>query len=103
MCIRDRIKAEAFAYLFKEFSNKMITNENMKLFNGYRLVAVDLSDIVYPLNLAEENAYQEMKCSMMHLNAFFDIMNKQYIDIVIQNLHDLNETDAAVTLSLIHI
>ena len=67
---RQKIKAEAFAYLFKEFSNKMITNENMKLFNGYRLVAVDLSYIVYPLNLAEENAYQEMKCSMMHLNAF---------------------------------
>ena len=29
---------------------------------------------------------------------FFDIMNKQYIDIVIQNLHDLNKTDAAVTM-----
>lgn len=95
---RQKIKAEAFAYIFKEFSNKMITNENMKLFNGYRLVAVDGSDIVYPLNLAEANACQEMKCSMMHLNAFFDIMNKQYIDIVVQNLHDLNETDAAVTM-----
>lgn len=95
---RQKIKAEAFAYLFKEFSNKMITNENMKLFNGYRLLAVDGSSIVYPLNPAETNACQEMKCSMMHLNAFFDIMNKQYIDIVIQNLHDLNETDAAVTM-----
>ena len=95
---RQKIKAEAFAFLFKEFSNKMLTNENMKLFNGYRLVAVDGSSIVYPLNPAETNAYQEMKCSMMHLNAFFDIMNKQYIDIVIQNLHDLNKTDAAVTM-----
>ena len=95
---RQKIKTEAFAHIFKEFSSKMITAEDMKLFNGYRLVAVDGSDIVYPLNTAESNACQQMKCSMMHLNAFFDIMNKQYIDIVIQNLHELNETDAAVTM-----
>lgn len=95
---RQKIKSEAFAYIFKEFSNKMITTENMKLFNGYRLVAVDGSDIIYPLNLSESNACQETKCSIMHLNAFFDIMNRQYIDVVVQNLHELNETDAAVTM-----
>lgn len=63
---RQKIKPDAFSHIFKEFLNKMITPENMKLFYGYRLIAVDGSDIVYPLNTAETNACPQMKCSMMH-------------------------------------
>lgn len=95
---RQKIKTKAFEYIFREFSSKMNTAENMKLFNGYRLVAVDGSDIVYPLNPLDINACHETKCSIMHLNAFFDIMNKQYVDVVIQSLHESNETDAAVIM-----
>ena len=53
---RQKIKTKAFEHIFREFSSKMNTSENMRLFNGYRLVAVDGSDIVYPLNPLENNA-----------------------------------------------
>lgn len=71
---RQKLKPDAFSHIFKEFLNKMITPENIKLFYGYRLIAIDGSDIVYPLNSAEINACPQMKCYMMHLNASFDVM-----------------------------
>ena len=95
---RQKIKGEAFAYLFNEFSNNTCLR-NMKLLNGYRLLAVDGSDIVYPLNINENNSFTDMRYSVMHMNALYDVLNKQYVDVVIQNAYEENETAAAVTMT----
>ncbi len=93
---RQKIKPDAFAELFRRFS---LLQEDFSLFNGYRLLAVDGSDLILPLNSAEIHAFAESKCSMLHLNALFDIRNKQYVDVVIQGRKEMNETAAIVTMT----
>lgn len=93
---RQKIKAEAFEYLFRRFANMQ---NDVDLFEGYRLLAVDGSDVILPLNLDEPYAFPESKCSILHLNALFDIINRQYLDAVIQGKRDANETAAVVTMT----
>lgn len=93
---RQKIKPDAFAELFRRFS---LLQENFPLFNGYRLLAVDGSDLLFPLNAAEAHAFAESKCFMLHLNALFDIQSKQYVDVVIQGKKEMNETAAIVTMT----
>lgn len=93
---RQKIKPEAFFELFRRFSLK---HEEINLFREYRLLAVDGSDISLPLNPSEPFAFPESKCSMLHLNALFDIMSRQYVDAIIQGKHESNETAAIVTMT----
>ena len=93
---RQKIKVEAFEELFRRFS---LDQSEMKLFEGYRLLAVDGSDIILPLNVEEPFSFPESKCSILHLNALYDIMNKHYLDAVIQGKRDGNETGAVVTMT----
>lgn len=93
---RQKIKAEAFEELFHRFSAK---HSKPGLFDGYRLLAVDGSDIILPLNRNEASAFPEMQCSILHLNAMYDLMSKQYIDAVIQGKREENETGAVVTMT----
>ncbi len=90
---RQKIMPEAFSWLFHEFLQA--SRDAPRLFEGFQLIAVDGTDIVYPLNAAEPNAFPSMKCSMLHLNAFFDVMNKQYIDAAVGE----DETAAACTMA----
>lgn len=93
---RQKIRPEAFETLFRRFS--MDDNE-IELFEGYRLLAADGSDIVLPLNPEEPHAFPESKCSLLHLNTLFDIVNRQYIDAVIQGKREQNETSAVVAMT----
>ncbi len=93
---RQKIKPEAFEELFHRFVEEQA---DIALFEGYRLLAVDGSDIILPLNLDEPHAFPELKCSILHLNAMYDIINRQYVDAVIQGKREQNETAAAVTMA----
>lgn len=93
---RGKILPEAFRHLMIAFD--VSVNATPQLFHGYRLLAVDGSDLTLPLNLAEENAFSKSCCSLLHLNAMYDLCNRKYLDAVIQSGYAENECAAAVEM-----
>lgn len=90
---REKIKFTAFETLLKNF-NKSFYGE--KLYRGYRLIGVDGSSLsIHPDPTDADNYRQdrpEIKgFSHMHLNAFYDLLNKRYVDAFIQPGNKSNE------------
>lgn len=76
---RDKIKIDAFIDLFSQF--KPIIRKP-KLYKGFQLLAHDGSDINIPHNPEFPEAVNKSgknPCSLLHLNALFDVQNKQYV------------------------
>ena len=81
---RVKIKEEAFKYLL-DYMNKAYPCD--KTYKGYRLLAVDGSDITIPTDrndysTYERNSSQQTGFNNLHLNALYDILNsnkKAYI------------------------
>ena len=93
---RAKILPFAFQHLFYEF-NKQFAQTNF--FHGYRLYAVDGSDIHIPTIPDDHGTYYKANngskgYNLMHLNALYDIMNRRYIDAVLQDSRCENEHSA---------
>ncbi len=98
---RDKILPFAFEFLLNEF-NKCSTSK--VLYKGYRLLAIDGSDISIAPNPNEPETYfkppnTDKGYSLLHLNALYDLLNKNYIDTVIQNRRNLNEQRALIDMA----
>ena len=97
---RVKIKDEAFKYLL-DYMNKAYPCN--KTYKGYRLLAVDGSDIcMQSMKDDYENinpGYGGKPGCMVHLNALYDILNNRYLDGIIQNLRDENERLAMIQMS----
>lgn len=69
----------AFEDVLKQFINTM---NPIKLFDGYRLLAVDGSDIRTPINPNDPDSYYEQGDSkpynLYHLNALYDLLSHTY-------------------------
>ena len=90
---RVKIKQEAFKYLLN-YMNKAYPCD--KTYKGYRLLAVDGSDITIPTDkndyqTYERNGSKNAGFNNLHLNALYDILNNRYLDAVIQGLKDEDE------------
>ena len=102
---RDKLMPELFEYLFREFTTSI---DNLETYRGYRLFAVDGSDI----NVAyDKDAETYMKSdrinkdgtkqkgyNQIHLNAIYDVQNKIYVDAQLQPKPKLNERRAFVDM-----
>ena len=90
---RSKILPEAFEYLFHEFTSKLHVNQK---FHGYRLIACDGSNLTIASNpndsetCVKSNQFNTVT-NRLHLNAFYDLMNRIYVDALIQNWADYNE------------
>lgn len=93
---RHKILPEAFAYLFHDFNSRV--DFQPELYHGFRLLAIDGTDLTLNLNENENNAIPESKCSIIHANAIYDVINKVYLDVTIQGARDADERSAAVDL-----
>jgi hypothetical protein len=96
---RDKIKPEAFGEAFRMFNAKTACND-LSLFEGYRLLAIDGSDINIALNensttYFPPNNRSEKGFNQFHINALFDILNNTYTDCVIQDAPKEHEIEAA--------
>lgn len=97
---RSKILPSAFQHLFHEFNNKF---SQTNFFYGYRLLAVDGSDIHIP-NIPDDhvthyNANADSKgYNLVHLNALYDILNKRYFNAVIQDSRLENENKALISM-----
>ena len=90
---RSLISPDAFLYLFHAF-NFAVPSKN--LFEGYRLVACDGTDLNIARNSNDkENYFQsnpgEKGYNLLHLNALYDLCSKRYLDALIQPGRKENE------------
>lgn len=93
---RNKINCNAFETLFNNFNS--LCNEQ-KLFKGYRLLAIDGSDLHTPTNKNEQDSYYagtngQKPYNLLHLNAMYDLMSNIYVDALIQGSLSANEYKA---------
>lgn len=108
---RDKLLPEALEYIFKEFNYQC---EDKLLYEGYNLYAIDGSTLNIATTPNDEDTYIKPKrtkktlkkgyedirgYNQLHLNALYDLMNKTYVDTLIQPIHNINERVAAVTMA----
>ena len=91
---RDKLLPDALAYLLHEFNSVC---SDTKLYNGYRLFAVDGSTMTYN-GSPDDDTYMPKSgngVNQYHVNAMYDLLNKTYADIIIQPKPNANEPQAA--------
>lgn len=97
---RSKLKPEAMEYLYHTYTN---TASALKTFNGYRLLAVDGSDLHIPSNPNDVDSYYPGSCgqnhyNLLHLNALFDLENRIYLDALVQKSRCANEHRALTSM-----
>lgn len=93
---RSKILTKAYEDIFYSFTQ---TCSSPKLFKGYRLLAVDGSDLHVPTNPHEEDSFfperKNLKAyNLLHLNAMYDLNEHIYTDAVIQSARKHDECAA---------
>jgi len=83
---REKILPDALQFLFHEFMTSTVVTTG---YNGYRLLAVDGSDLCIAHNPKDEESYfpNEKKAkgfNLLHLNALYDLCNRVYVDALVQ-------------------
>ena len=95
---RDKILPSAFEFLFRKFTRSY---SNIEKYRGYRLLAVDGSDLQIATNPHDTDTYfknlsERKGFNLLHLNAMYDLCNRIYVDTLIQPGKRMNE-DRALT------
>lgn len=90
---RTKLLPEAFEVLLHDFNNSL---DNFKTLGGYRLVAVDGSDLNIPHDLKNQETYFQSTpnskgFNQIHINAMYDLVNNVYLDACIQPGRKVNE------------
>lgn len=98
---RSKILPYAFEYLFNNFTHSF---QDLKTFDGYRLLAVDGSDLNISHNPKDADTYFQFSpnnkgFNQLHLNAMYDLCNKLYVDICIQPGRKTNEFSALTDMT----
>ena len=98
---RAKILPEAFEYLFHEFTTK--TAQATNLYDGYRLLACDGSNFSIasnkndPETLRISNQFGSTS-NHLHLNALYDVLNRIYVDALIQTASEYREERACIQM-----
>ncbi len=97
---RKKILPEALNYLFNKFTSLAV---KPKYYDGYRLLAVDGSDLCIAHNPKDEkNHFQATEnakgFNLLHLNAMYDICSRTYMDAIIQSGREENEFQALIDM-----
>ena len=97
---RSKLLPEALEYLFREFTDKC---HRPKLYKGYRLLAVDGSDLQFTANPNDPLSYfpgvnGQKPYSFLHLNALYDLNSNLYLDAVVQKRRATHENAALVEM-----
>lgn len=98
---RNKLLPFAFEFLFNKFTHSF---RDLKTYQGYRLLAVDGSDLNICHNPNDIDTYfqylQNTKgFNQLHLNAMYDLCNKLYVDACIQPGRKVNEVRALTDMT----
>lgn len=93
---RNKVNPCAFETLFHIFTAAI---DEQSLFKGYRLLAVDGSDLHTPTNREETEAHYtgangQKPYNLFHLNALYDLQRRIYVDAIVQKSRCGNEHKA---------
>ena len=93
---RNKVNPCAFETLFHIFTAAI---DEQSLFKGYRLLAVDGSDLHTPTNREETEAHYtgangQKPYHLFHLNALYDLQRRIYVDAIVQKSRCGNEHKA---------
>lgn len=96
---KAKLKPECFKEIMLELSQ---ANTTLQLLDDkYLVVAIDGSDFDQPFNPESENIFQgkdgRIYCQL-HVNALYDVLNKLYLDMIIQPRQKVDEREAALTM-----
>lgn len=91
---RAKILPEAFEYLFHAFTEENAQTKN--LYEGYQLLACDGSNLTIAPNLNDpETLWKSNQLGAtgnhLHLNALYDVLNRTYIDALVQTASTYQE------------
>ena len=97
---RSKLLPKALEYLFQEFTNRC---QKPTLYKGYRLLAVDGSDLQFTANPNDPLSYfpgvnGQKPYSFLHLNALYDLNSNLYLDAVVQKRRAANENAALISM-----
>lgn len=98
---RSKVLPEAFEFLFHSFTQENMTSANN--YKGYRLIACDGSNLTIATNPKDaETAYKSNQygtiTNHLHLNAFYDVLNRIYLDAVLQTASQYQEYQACINM-----
>ena len=90
---RNKILPSAVEFLFHEFTQSY---SNLKDYRGYRLLAIDGSDLHIATDATDANTYFQSQpntkgFNLLHLNAAYDLCNRIYVDAIVQPRRLCNE------------
>ena len=90
---RKKILPEALQFLFHEFNSRC---DYKPTYKGYRLLAIDGTDLQIPSNPEHKESRLTTKensksYNLLHLNAMYDLISHLYIDVIIQGQNIANE------------
>ena len=93
---RSKLSPETFQILFRDFTDSFNFGKTLK---GYRLLAVDGSDICIPRDPEDPETYRISDpygkgYNLLHLNALYDLLSRTYIDAILQPCNSSNEYSA---------
>lgn len=83
---RNKILPSAMAFLFREFTQSY---QELKDYRGYRLLAIDGSDLHIATDPRDTETYFQSGpntkgYNLLHLNAAYDLCNRLYVDAIVQ-------------------
>lgn len=93
---REKILPKALEFLFQRFTSLAV---DPKYYDGYRMLAVDGSDLCIAHNPKDiENYFLANKngkgYNLLHLNAMYDLCSRVYVDTIVQPGRKANEFQA---------
>jgi hypothetical protein len=97
---RNKILPSAVEFLFHEFTQSYT---EIKLYRGYRLLAIDGSDLHIATDPADTDTYFQSQpntkgFNLLHLNAAYDLCNRLYVDAIVQPRRLCNEGRALAAM-----
>lgn len=102
---RDKLEEGTFEYLFYTFNRSMT---DFKTYKGYKLYAVDGSDVIVSLDKnadtymavgrTKKDGSDSKGINQVHLNAVYDLLNKVYVDATLQPRPSANERKAFIDM-----
>ncbi|WP_166246591.1 IS4 family transposase [Paenibacillus turpanensis] len=97
---RNKILPSAVEFLFHKFTKSYT---DLKDYRGYRLLAIDGSDLHIATNAADTDTYFQSQpnakgYNLLHLNAAYDLCNSLYVDAIVQPRRLCNEGRALAAM-----
>ena len=101
---RSKVLPDAFAYLYRIFTDRLTSIEKLQRFRGkYLLLAVDGSDLNIPFNPNDKDTLYQIldkhPFNRIHLTVLYDILNGIYHDAVLAPQRSVSERFALNTMA----